>query len=91
MIPTFIIVGMGVNATNALVISRVVLSIALPLPMIALLIFTRRNDIMGPFVNRPMTNLAAVVGTAVVVLLNVILIVQTFGIPIPGPPGSGLS
>jgi manganese transport protein len=38
---------MGVNATKALVISQVVLSIALPLPMIALLIFTRRKDIMG--------------------------------------------
>ena len=33
--------GLGVNATKALVVSQVVLSIALPLPMIALLIFTR--------------------------------------------------
>src|SRR4029079_17860200 len=33
MIPAFIIVAIGVNATNALVISQVVLSIALPLPM----------------------------------------------------------
>jgi manganese transport protein len=84
MIPAFIVVGMGANATNALVISQVVLSIALPLPMIALLIFTRRKEIMGPFVNGPATNVAAVVSTAVVLLLNVILIVQTFGIPIPG-------
>ena len=51
MIPAFVIVGLGANATNALVISQVVLSIALPLPMIALLIFTRRKDIMGPFAN----------------------------------------
>jgi manganese transport protein len=86
MIRAFIIVGIGVNATNALVISQVVLSIALPLPMIALLTFTRRKGIMGPFVNGPVTNLAAVVGTAAVLLLNVILIVQTFGLPIPGPP-----
>ena len=42
--PAFVVVALGVNATNALVISQVVLSIALPLPMIALLIFTRRAD-----------------------------------------------
>jgi Mn2+/Fe2+ NRAMP family transporter len=33
--------------TNALVISQVVLSITLPLPMVALLKFTRRPDLMG--------------------------------------------
>ena len=47
MVPAFVVVALGVNATNALVISQVVLSIALPLPMIALLIFTGRRDIMG--------------------------------------------
>ncbi len=40
MVPAFVVVALGANATNALVISQVVLSIALPLPMIALLIFT---------------------------------------------------
>jgi manganese transport protein len=88
MVPAFIIVGMGANATNALVISQVVLSIALPLPMIALLFFTRRKDIMGPFANGPVTDVTAVVGTAVVLLLNVVLIVQTLGIPIPGLPAA---
>jgi manganese transport protein len=68
MIPAFVIVGFGVNATNALVISQVVLSIALPLPMIALLIFTRRKDVMGVFVNSRATNAAAIAGTAVVLL-----------------------
>ena len=43
MVPAFVVVGLGANATNALVISQVVLSIALPLPMIALLMFTRRR------------------------------------------------
>jgi len=47
MIPAFIVVWLGVNSTNALVLSQVVLSIALPAPVIALLIFTRRKDIMG--------------------------------------------
>jgi manganese transport protein len=86
MVPAFIVVALGVNATNALVISQVVLSIALPLPMIALLIFTRRADIMGQFANGRLTNIAAMVATAVVLLLNVILILQTSGVPIPGLP-----
>ena len=84
MIPAFVVVGLGTNATNALVISQVVLSIALPLPMIALLIFTRRSDIMGQFTNSRLTQVAALVGTAIVLLLNIFLILQTFGVPIPG-------
>ncbi len=87
MVPALIVVALGANATNALVISQVVLSIALPLPMISLLMFTRRADIMGPFANSRLTDIAAVAGTAVVLLLNIFLIVQTCGVPIPGLPG----
>ena len=84
MIPAFVVVGLGANATNALVISQVVLSIALPLPMISLLMFTRRADIMGQFANSRLTQIAALVGTAIVLVLNTFLILQTLGVPIPG-------
>jgi manganese transport protein len=84
MVPAFVVVALGANATNALVISQVVLSLALPLPMISLIIFTNRADIMGLFANNKLTRIVAVVATAVVLGLNVVLIVQTFGIPIPG-------
>jgi manganese transport protein len=86
MLPAFVVVGMGVNTTMALVVSQVVLSIALPVPMIALVMFTRRRDIMGQFVNGPLTNLAAYTGTAIVLFLNVVLVLLTFGVPIPGLP-----
>ncbi len=86
MAPAFVVVALGVNVTKALVLSQVVLSIALPLPMIALLMFTRRRDIMGTFANRPATNVAAIAGAAVVLALNGVLIVQTFGLAIPGLP-----
>jgi manganese transport protein len=76
MIPAFVVVALGVNATRALVVSQVLLSIALPLPMIALLMFTRRRDIMGDFANRRVTQIAAVVGTAAVLILNAVLIWQ---------------
>lgn len=39
MIPAFAVVALGVNATQALVIPQVILSIALPVPMLALLYF----------------------------------------------------
>ena len=56
--------------------SQVLLSLALPLPMIALLLFTRRRDLMGEFASGRLTQIAAVVGTAVVLGLNAFLIVE---------------
>jgi manganese transport protein len=76
MIPAFVVVGLGVNATRALVVSQVLLSLALPLPMIALLMFTRRRDLMGEFASGRLMQIAAVVGTAVVLGLNAFLIVE---------------
>ena len=84
MIPAFIIVAIGVNATNALVISQVVLSIALPLPMIALVLFTRRRDIMGVFANTALTNTLAIGGTVIILALNAVLILHSIGAAIPG-------
>jgi manganese transport protein len=86
MVPALVVVALGVDATRALVISQIVLSIALPLPMIALLIFTRRADVMGPFANSRRTQATAVAGTVGVLTLNIFLIIQTIGLPIPGLP-----
>ena len=84
MVPAFVVVALGVNATEALVVSQVILSFALPIPMVALVLFTRRRDIMGEFANGPLTNAAAIGGAAVVLCLNAVLILQTFGVLIPG-------
>ena len=86
MVPSFVVVALGVNATMALVMSQVVLSFALPIPMIALVLFTRRRDIMGEFANNRLTDIAAIAGTAIILVLNVVLLLQTFGINIPGLP-----
>ena len=88
IVPAFVVVALGVNATQALVLSQVVLSIALPLPMIALLIFTRRSDIMGRFANGRLTHFAGLAGTAIVLLLNAFLVLQILGVDIPGLPGA---
>jgi manganese transport protein len=86
MIPAFVVVALGVNSTNALVISQVILSLALPAPVIALLIFTRRRDLMGAFANSRLTNVAAIGGTVLILTLNAILLVQAFGVEFPGLP-----
>ncbi len=84
MAPAFAIVGMGYDSTQALVMSQVVLSLALPIPMIALLLFTGRRDIMGDHVNGRAMQIAAAAGAAIVLALNVVLILETIGAPIPG-------
>jgi len=83
MVPAFAVVGMGVNATQALVMSQVVLSIALPVPMIALIIFSSRRDIMGDFIPGVTLRLLARLGACAVLALNFVLLAAVFGIPIP--------
>jgi manganese transport protein len=83
MIPATVVVGMGVDSTQALVWSQVVLSLVLPVPMIALLVLSGRRDVMGPFANRRLTQVGAVVAAAVVLALNLVLLLQTAGIPVP--------
>jgi manganese transport protein len=87
MLPAFAVVAIGVNATQALVFSQVVLSLVLPIPMIALVLFTRRRDIMGEFVNSRLIDVVAIAGAAVILALNAVLLLQTFGVPIAGLPG----
>ncbi|PSJ64177.1 Nramp family divalent metal transporter [Pseudaminobacter soli (ex Li et al. 2025)] len=84
MLPAFAVVLMGVNTTDALVYSQVVLSFALPIPMITLVMFTRNRAIMGNFANGRLTDIVAIIGTIIILFLNVFLLLDTFGIPIPG-------
>ena len=89
MLPAFVIVALGVNVTDALVASQVVLSFALPIPMIALVIFSRRPDIMGRFASGPKLAALATLATVAIVALNTILLLQVFGISLPFLPQSG--
>ncbi|AQS47745.1 MULTISPECIES: Nramp family divalent metal transporter [Thioclava] len=84
MAPAFVVVWLGVNTTDALVMSQVVLSIALPVPMVALLIFARRSDLMGKFALRGPLLWLAVLGALMVLGLNFVLLWQSAGLPVPG-------
>jgi manganese transport protein len=79
MVPAFVVVALGVNATQALIASQFVLSLTLPVPMIALLILTRRHDVMGSFVSRRWVAIGATVMTGAVIALNGLLILQAGG------------
>ena len=74
LIPAILVVVVGFNPTQSLVISQVVLSFVLPLPVITLVLFTRRRDIMGTLVNKPITTWAAIVCSVVILSLNIWLL-----------------
>ncbi|MGA2010690.1 MAG: Nramp family divalent metal transporter [Solirubrobacteraceae bacterium] len=76
MLPALIILGLGVSATGALVLSQVVLSFGIPFAVVPLVVFTGRRDVMGEHVNGRLTNLAAYAVAAAITAMNVFLIVQ---------------
>src|SRR5256714_6149060 len=83
MAPSFAVVALGVDGTQALVLSQVVLSLILPVPMIALLVLTRRREVMGPYANGRLTMVTAIAAATVVLVLNLLLVLQLPGVPLP--------
>ena len=89
MVPSFAVVAVGFDATQALILSQVALSLILPVPMIALLILTRRRDVMGSYANGRITMAAATAAAGVVLALNLLLVLQIAGVPLPGFAAAG--
>jgi len=83
MLPAIVCIALNLDPTRTLVISQVALSIALPIPIIALIYFTKRKDLMGVLVNKPITNILSVTCAIIILALNLLLIYQTFGGPMP--------
>jgi manganese transport protein len=79
MLPALVVLTLGLPATQVLVISQVTLSFGIPFALVPLLLLTRRKDLMGRFVNRRVTTLAAAACATVIIGLNTFLIVGTFG------------
>lgn len=73
MVPAFM-VALSFNTMTAMILSQVVLSLALPLPMIAIVVLSSRKSVMGEFVASNRTALVAIAATVLIVLLNVVLI-----------------
>jgi manganese transport protein len=73
MVPAFV-VAHCFDTTTAMVLSQVVLSLVLPLPLIALVVVSSRRRVMGDFVMTRKTAVVAVCATLLIVLLNAMLI-----------------
>jgi manganese transport protein len=77
MIPSLIVIAIGLDPTRTLVISQVVLSFGLPFAVIPLVYFTSRKEIMGVLVNRRVTTIIASIVAGLIVALNLFLLHQT--------------
>jgi manganese transport protein len=72
--PTTIAVLLGLDPLSLLVYSQVLLSLMIALPMIPLLVYTAKKDLMGQLVNKRFTTFLGVLTGAVIVALNTYLI-----------------
>jgi manganese transport protein len=77
MIPSLIVILVGLDPTRTLVISQVVLSFGLPFAIIPLIIFTSNRKLMKGLVNRQITNLVVCLVAALIISLNIYLLIQT--------------
>jgi manganese transport protein len=80
MAPAFVVIAIGVDPSRTLVISQVVLSFGIPFALVPLVRFTASHDVMGPLVNRRATTAAAAAVAGLIIVLNVFLLAQTFGV-----------
>jgi manganese transport protein len=85
MLPALAVVAAGVQSTDALVMSQVVLSMVLPVPVIAMLVLSGRRDVMGDFANRRPVQIVVALATILVLGLNLLLLAQAAGISLPLP------
>ena len=77
MVPSLVVIGLGLDPTRTLVASQVVLSFGLPFAIVPLILFTRRRDLMGELVNSALTTILAAVATVLIVVLNGYLLYET--------------
>jgi manganese transport protein len=78
MVPALAVLAVGLNPTDALVLSQVVLSFGIPLALIPLVMLTCRRDVMGIHVNSRLTTVAAWSCAILITALNVFLLYQQF-------------
>jgi manganese transport protein len=76
LLPAIVVLAIGMNPTDALVLSQVVLAFGIPFALIPLVMLTSSGKVMGAHVNRRLTTLAAVAIAATITLLNVFLVLQ---------------
>ena len=76
--PALIVIAIGVNPTDALVVSQVVLSFGIPFALVPLVALASRRDVMGGLANPRWLSALAGALAAVIIALNVFLLGQLF-------------
>jgi manganese transport protein len=76
MLPSFIVILMGIDATKILVMSQVLLSFGIALALVPLLIFTRNKALMGELVDTKLTQILGKIVVAIVIGLNAYLLIS---------------
>ncbi|BCZ46566.1 divalent metal cation transporter MntH [Clostridium gelidum] len=78
MLPALIIIALGINPMNVLILSQVALSFILPFPIIQMLTISKRKDLMGVLVNKGFVRFFGVLIATSIIILNVVLLYLTF-------------
>ncbi len=74
MLPSLVVIALGLDPTRTLVISQVILSFGLPFAVVPLVLFTSDRKLMGPLVNRRATTILASIVAVAIVVLNIYLL-----------------
>ncbi len=78
LIPALALLSIGVDPTQALVISQVALSFGIPFALIPLFRLTGNSKLMGKYRDGAALRIAAVVSVSLVIALNAVLLFLTF-------------
>jgi manganese transport protein len=78
MLPGAIVILIGVNPMDALVLSQVSLSFALPAAIIPMLLITSKKQYMGELTNKPWVNVLGAFIVSLIVFFNAALLFFTF-------------
>jgi manganese transport protein len=78
MLPAFIVILLGLNPTDVLVLSQVILSFGVPFALVPLLLFTARRDVMGVLTSRPLVSGLGWVFASIIIGLNLYLLWGAF-------------
>jgi manganese transport protein len=76
--PALLVLAIGFNPTDALVLSQVVLSFGIPFALVPLLLIARRRDVMGSLANPGWLTAVAGFLATLIIGLNVFLIADLF-------------
>jgi manganese transport protein len=76
--PALVVLAVGIDPTDALVGSQVVLSFGIPFALVPLLMIAAKREVMGELVNPPWLTALAGLLAAMIISLNVFLLYQVF-------------